>query len=58
MKLLPSIALVALILAFALSASAAMPTYAGFEPQAPAGPEDPGAALRARFWPTKNRPKP
>ena len=49
MKLLPSIALVALILAVALSAGAAAPIYAGFEPQAPVGPEDPGAALRARF---------
>ena len=49
MKLLSSLALVALILAVALSAGAAAPIYAGFEPQPPAGPEDPGAALRARF---------
>ena len=49
MKLLPSIALVALILAVALSAGAAAPICAGFEPQPPVGSEDPGAALRARF---------
>ena len=35
MKLLSSITLVALILALALSAAAAAPTYAGFEPPAP-----------------------
>ena len=58
MKLLPSIALVALILAFALVAGAAMPTYAGLEPQWPAGPEDPAQLFGPVFWPTKNRPKP
>jgi len=49
MKLLSSITLVALILALALSVAAAAPTYAGFEPPAPAGVADPGAELRARF---------
>ena len=49
MKLLPSLTLVALILAVALSSAAARPTDAGFEPPTPTGVADPGAALRARF---------
>ena len=57
MKLLSSLALVALILTVALSAGAAAPIYAGFEPQPPVGAEDPARPCVRVFWPTKNRPK-
>lgn len=48
MKLLPSILLVALIFATALTGAAA-PVGAGIDPQGPVSTDDPGAVLRARI---------